>query len=127
MRFLAAAPLFFLLACGGGSRDWKLPTEIAGGWKLSVLPPSPETYALVNRLRPKRSMMAGYEGPGKLLVSAFELANGPAAFEQVQKWHAQPGKIAFHHGAWLVVLESEGMEASGLSAIAGEIEKAMPD
>ena len=71
--------------------------------------------------------MSGYEGPGKLLVSALELVNGPAAFEQVQKWHAQPGKIAFHHGPWLVVLESEGLDASQLSRIASALEKTMPD
>ena len=129
MRFLSTAIALFLLAgcTSGGARDWKLPAEIEGGWKLSVLPPSRETFELVRRLAPKKSLMSGYEGPGKLLVSALELANGPAAFEQVQKWHAQPGKIAFHHGPWLVVLESEGLDASQLSRIASALEKTMPD
>lgn len=121
------ALIFLMSACQSGGREWKLPAEIDGGWKLSALPPSRETFELVNRLAPKKSQMGGYEGPGKLLVSAFELANGPAAFEQVQKWRAQPGKIVFHHGAWFVVLESDGMDSAALSRIAGLIEKSMPE
>ena len=104
-----------------------MPAELEGGWKHAALPPSRETFELIGRLAPKRSQMAGYEGPGKLLVSALELANGPAAFEQVQKWRAQPGKIVFHHGAWLVIIESEGMDAAQLSKIAGQVEKSMPE
>ena len=128
MKRLPIVALIFLMnACQSGGRDWKLPAEIDGGWKLSVLPPSRETFELVNRLSPKRSQMGGYEGPGKLLVSAFELANGPAAFEQVQKWRAQPGKIVFHHGAWFVVLEADGLDASQLSRLAAQIEKSMPE
>jgi hypothetical protein len=120
--------LFLLSGCGTSGGDWKLPAEIEGGWKLSVLPPSKETYELVSRLAPKKSLMSGYEGPqGKFTLAAFQLANGPAAFEQVQKWRAQPGKLAFYHGAWFVVLESEGMDAGQLSKIASSIEKTMPD
>lgn len=120
--------LFLLSGCGSSAGDWKLPAEIEGGWKLSVLPPSRETYDLVSRLAPKKSVMGGYEGPsGKVTVAAFQLANGPAAFEQVQKWRAQPGKLAFYRGAWFVVLESEGMDAAQLSKIASSIEKTMPD
>ncbi len=74
MKRLPIVALIFLIgACQSGGREWKLPAEIDGGWKLSVLPPSRETFELVNRLSPKRSQMGGYEGPGKLLVSAFEL------------------------------------------------------
>ncbi len=126
MKRLPIVTLIFLIgACQSGGREWKLPAEIDGGWKLSVLPPSRETFELVNRLAPKRSQMGGYEGPGKLLVSAFELANGQA-FEQVQHWRAQPGKIVFDHGRWFVILESDGMDVAALSKIAGLLEKSMP-
>jgi hypothetical protein len=126
MRLLPASAIILCLACGGGSREWRLPAEIEGGWKLSVLPPSRESSDMVNSLSPRRSQMAGYEGPGKMLVTAFELGSGPAAFEQVQKWRAQPGKIVFSHGSWFVVLESEGLDTSQLSKLAGLIEKSMP-
>lgn len=129
MKRWVAAALFFLASCGSAGKEWKLPTGIDGGWKLSVLPPSRETYELVGRLSPKRSQMAGYENgaSGQLRVAGFELANGSVAFEQVQKWKAQPGKIAFHHGPWFVVVESEGMDTAELSKAANAVEKSMPD
>ena len=125
MRFTAAALMFLLLACARTTPDWKLPAEIEGGWKLGVLPPSPETYGLVKLLSPKKSMMAGYEGPGTLRVAAFELASGQA-FERVQHWQVQPGKIAFAHGRWFIVLECATLDASQLSRIAALLEKTMP-
>jgi hypothetical protein len=117
------------VGCSGGSgtREWQLPAELEGGWKMSVQPPNRETLELVSRLSPKKSITSGYEGPGKLLVSALELANGPAAFEQVQKWRAQPGKIVFYRGAWFVVVESDGLDTAQLSRIAAQIEKTMPE
>lgn len=128
MRFLAALALIFLLACGGKTRaEWKLPAALEGGWKLAALPPGRETYDLVAKLSPRKSLMGSYEGSGKVLVAAFELANGPAAFEQVQKWRAQPGKIVFYRGPWFVVIESEGMDNAQLSRMAGQIEKTMPE
>ena len=126
MRFPAAAFLFLLLTCARAAPDWKLPAGIEGGWKLSVVPPSPETFDLVKLLSPKKSMMAGYEGPGTLRVSAFELGSGQA-FEQVQHWRVQPGKIAFAHGHWFVVLECATLDASQLSKIAAVLEKTMPE
>lgn len=128
MKRWLAATLFFLASCASAVKEWKLPAELDGGWKLSVLPPSRETYELVGRLTPKRSQMAGYEnGSGQLRVSGFELANGSVAFEQIQKWKAAPGKIAFHHGAWLVVVESESMDAAQLSKVANAVERTMPN
>lgn len=126
MRFPAAALMFLLLACGRTPTDWKLPAEIDGGWKLSVVPPRPETLDMVKRLAPKKSMMAGYEGPGTLRVSAFELGMG-TAFEEVQHWRGQPGKIVFDHGRWFVLLECATLDASQLSKIASSLEKTMPE
>lgn len=128
-RWLLAALLFFA-ACGSAVKDWKLPAELEGGWKLSVVPPSPETYALVQRLTPKRSQMAGYEsatGAGLVRIAGFELANNSTAFEQVQKWRAEPGRVVFHHGPWFVVVEADSMDAAGLSKVANAVEKTMPD
>jgi hypothetical protein len=118
--------LSLVLLAGCSKSEWKLPAEIEGGWKLNVLPPNQETFELGKRLAAKRSMMGGYEGPGKLFVSAFDLGNG-VAFEQVQKWRAQPGKIVFNHGSWFVLLESEGMDSSQLSKLATLVERTMPD
>ncbi len=127
MRFLPVGPLFLLLGCSGGAaREWALPAGIEGGWKLTVKPASPETLQLVQRLAPKKSMMASYEGPGTLQVSALELGSGKA-FEEVQHWRARPGKIAFHHGTWFVVLECATLDAAQLSQIAASIEKSRPD
>lgn len=129
MKRSLAAILFFLASCASTVKEWKLPAELDGGWKLSVLPPSRETYELVGRLTPKRSQMAGYENgaAAQLRIAGFELANGSVAFEQVQRWKAQPGKIVFHHGSWLVVVESETMDAAQLSRIAAAVEKSMPN
>lgn len=123
-RLLCAAALLFA-ACGSAPPEWRLPAELDGGWKLSVLPPSPETAALAAKLAPKRSQMGGYEGPGKLLVSAFDVGEG-VAFEQVQKWRARAGAIVFYHRGWFVAVESEGMDAAQLSKLAGALERTMP-
>lgn len=128
-RWLLAA-LFFFAACGSAVKDWKLPAELDGGWKLSVVPPSKETYELVQRLAPKRSQMAGYESTGSaglVRIAGFELANSSAAFEQVQKWRAEPGRVVFHHGPWFVVVEADAMDTAGLSRVANAVEKTMPN
>ncbi len=111
-----------LLLAGCSKSEWRLPAQIEGGWKLSSAQPDHDSAGLAA----KRSITGVYEGPGKLLVSAFDLGSG-VAFEQVQKWRAQPGKIVFNHGNWFVVLESEGMDTSQLSKLATLVERTMPD
>ena len=131
MTRLAVTALFLILAaCGGATKsaaDWQMPAELEGGWKLAVAPPSKESFDLVARLAPRNSRMSGYEsGERRVAVLALELANNSVAFEEIQKWRAQPGRIAFHHNAWLVILESAGMSAPDLSRMATQIEKSMP-
>jgi hypothetical protein len=125
VRVLLSALILILAACGGSSQEWTLPAEMEGGWKLGVKAPSPETIELVKQLSAKKSLMAAYEGPGTVIVTAFQLDEG-VAFEQVQRWRQQPGKIVFHHGPWFVILESTTLDARQLSGIAALLEKTMP-
>jgi hypothetical protein len=128
MRFLTSALVVALAGCGTQASTWKLPVEIEGRWKLTATPPGTDGFGLVGPLVRKKSVIGTYEdGNDKLYVFAFEQANTATAFEQVQKWRAQPGRIAFHHGAWLIVVESARLSAGELSRIGSIVEKNIPN
>jgi hypothetical protein len=48
-----------------------------------------------------------------------------AAFEAVQKWRPVPSSIAFHQGALLIVVESQGASNPELNAIGKSLEKVL--
>ncbi len=129
MRSSALVVLLILIAaCEKPQSQWTLPAAIEGRWKLTATPPGTDGFGLAGALTRRKSVIGVYtDGSTTLNVFAFEQANGAAAFEQVQKWRAQNGKVAFQHGAWFMVLESPGLSVQEMSHIATAIEKTMPD
>ncbi|MBX9600552.1 MAG: hypothetical protein K2X35_06100 [Bryobacteraceae bacterium] len=66
-----------------------------------------------------------YRGPGEVKVVISRLDNSSAAFEAIQKWRPQPGRIAFQKDRFVVVLESDNLDPGGLNAFASQLEKSL--
>jgi hypothetical protein len=66
-----------------------------------------------------------YRGPGEVKVIVSRMENPSAAFEAIQKWRPQPGRIAFQKDRFVVVLESGTLDQNGLNAFASQLEKAL--
>jgi len=118
-----------LLGCAGGERaeSGDLPRELSGGYRLvnsEILPAeaAPEPIRSMG-LRSVRKVR--YQGPEEFQVTVFEMNSGASAFELVQKWKAEPGRLHFHQGSRFILLESVGADHARLNRLAGIVEKAI--
>ncbi len=72
----------------------------------------------------KRARRAFYEsGANRLQAIVYEMNHQTVAFEMTQKWRPQEGKMAFHEGAYFVVLD--GGDAAAKRSLAGQIGKVL--
>ena len=105
-----------LAACAKESRGPSLPEQLPGGWTRGVIEG-------VTGAQP--TIRTTYSGPGKVTVTFTEMAAAGNAFEAVQKWRPEKGKLAFQKDRWFVVLESADLDAGQLNNFAAALEKAL--
>jgi len=119
---LVLAP-FLVISCGR-TAPLPLPSELPGGWvkaseeKRSELPP------LVRQMGGRSGTVARYKGSGEVVVTVYETGGQAAAFELVQKWRPEGGKLYFHKGPRFVLLE--GADQALLNRLEKAIEAALP-
>jgi hypothetical protein len=126
---LASAALFALIAllpaCSNpNERIELLPMEL-GEWKRKAVEniPAEEHTEELKRMGIKRSRRAFYDNKGeRVAVSVYQYGASAAAFEMVQKWRSQPGKIVASQGTYFLILESEKASATTLNALASLVE-----
>jgi len=66
---------------------------------------------------------ASYEGPGKLDVRVYALANSAVALDVVQRWKPAPDTVFFYSDRFVVVIKWHSADRKALQAFVGELEK----
>lgn len=105
-RWLILAAL--TASCSGrGAKPEILPMQI-GRWKRKAVEniPGEQVPEQVKGMGFQRARRAFYQAEtNRLLATVFEMNAQTVAFELVQKWRPQEGKIAFHQGPYFITLE----------------------
>lgn len=129
MIFGALIFLFLLSGCGAPPpAPWSLPDSLGAEWTLE------ETSAIdLGKIQGQPAVLGveealsgRYEGPQPLLVTCYRMRTGNSAFELMQKWRPSEGQIAVYRGPWFATLEGESISYEDLSALAEELEQALP-
>jgi hypothetical protein len=114
--WLAAAVA--VAGCQKESAGPALPEHLPEGWTRG---------ALEGMTAAQPTVRATYTGAGAVKVTATisEMPNAGAAFEAVQKWRPEKGRLCFHKERWFVVAESADLDARQLNAFAAALERAV--
>ncbi|MCS7026818.1 MAG: hypothetical protein NZV14_18615 [Bryobacteraceae bacterium] len=128
LRRLILAGMLALASCQNeAERREVLPMTLGVHRRLNVenMPAEeyPEEY---KRLGLKRARRALYQqGEAKILATVYEMASPAVAFEMVQKWRPEPGKLVFHQGPFFVVLASTPENQKPMNELAQHLEQVL--
>ncbi|MBL8219213.1 MAG: hypothetical protein JNL62_08280 [Bryobacterales bacterium] len=89
-----------------------LPMTLGEWRRVSVenMPPEEHSQELKQR-GIKHARRGNYDAKGvRMTASVYEYGGQAVAFEMVQKWRPEPGKMAFHQGAYFVILSGGAPE-----------------
>lgn len=96
-----------LAACENPNERIEVLPMTLGEWRrVSVenMPPEEHSQELKQR-GIKQARRGNYDAKGaRMTASVYEYGSQAVAFEMVQKWRPEPGKMAFHQGAYFVIL-----------------------
>ena len=70
----------------------------------------------------KRARRAIYNGPARLTATIYEFGALGTAFELVQKWRPQEGKMASQEGVYFILLDAQGVEGKIVNDFASKLE-----
>jgi len=118
--------LALLAGCGGSSPPSAplFPSFVDPGWKLESVQAIDVASApdVVRAVGLRAAWRASYAGPGRCEVTAFELSTSAAAFELVQKWRPQEGRVSTYSGTLFLVVESQQASQAELIRFAAGLE-----
>src|SRR5262252_4922297 len=97
--------------------DGRLPANRAGRGSVTQ-PPDAIPAQDIDQIR-----TASYEGPGKLDVRVYALANSAVALDVVQRWKPAPDTVFFYSDRFVVVIKWQAADRKALQAFVGELEK----
>jgi len=127
IRLCWIAVLIGLLACGGTEEPFAPPPEL-DGWSLESFEPVPpqRVPAGVSSHSVEAAYRAVYRGEaGSAAVELYRMKAAPSAFELVQQWRPQEGKVAGYRGRWFFVVSAPEAGSEALSALADALEKSL--
>ncbi|MBV6430718.1 MAG: hypothetical protein IANPNBLG_00835 [Bryobacteraceae bacterium] len=122
-RSCLVLPLAALSCSNPADRQEILPMNL-GPWKrvaVETIPPE-EYQQELRRLGVKRARRGVYQGPIRLTASLYRFGAPAVAFELVQKWRPQRGKLVFQQGDYFVILESEQDDHTSMNSFASVLE-----
>ena len=96
--------------------------KYAGDWTLTSGPEPTEAVAGA-----KGAWTAQYSGVPPMRLIICEMPSQTGAFDQVQRWRAEAGKLAFYKGRYFGVVEAEGADHATLNRFAASIQSGLPD
>jgi len=68
-------------------------------------------------------LRAVYSGPGAVTVTLTEMQSSGNAFEAIQKWKPEPGRVPFQKDKYFGVAESKDLDSKALIAFVAALEK----
>jgi hypothetical protein len=102
-----------LAACENPNERIEILPMRLGAWRrtsVENMPPEEHSQELKQR-GIKQARRGNYEANGvRLTASVYEYGSQAVAFEMVQKWRPEPGKMAFHQGPYFVILSGGAPE-----------------
>ena len=105
----------------------------AAEWKLSApqicstpLPAELRIWQGISQAR--RVCRAGYDGSPPMSLTIYCMPGGPGgtAFDALQRWRIQPGKMAFYKGPYFGVVESPQDDRNALNRFTVAVVSALP-
>jgi hypothetical protein len=111
------------------SAEFIFPGAIGAGWKLASTEPVPDESVpdQVRQLGLRSALRGRYEGPATLTITVYEMTSSGGAFELVQRWRPGEGRLATYVNSLFIVLESEEMDHTALTAAVESLEAALKD
>jgi hypothetical protein len=120
---LAAAAAALSAACGKSKPKENLLPETVGPWRRTSLAEQPAA-GVPQPLTPsttKRVLASAYQGPGKLDVTLYELANSASALDAVQRWRPEANSIFFYRDEYFVVVRYETADRQALNGFVRDL------
>ena len=111
-----------MAGCGSdGDRPPQFPAA-AAGWTLEA-----GQRSAAPRAKVRVGWTVTYAGKPTMTVTVYRMAGQASAFEAVQSWRAESGKLPFFKGPYLVIVESPGAEFRTLSRFATALQAEFPE
>ncbi|MEO8025014.1 MAG: hypothetical protein ABI823_00990 [Bryobacteraceae bacterium] len=108
-RTSAVLVLAFLVSCGTAeSKKVTLPEKVGGFSRTQNL-----------------GLRAVYTGPATVTVTLTEMQSSGNAFEAIQKWKPEPGRVPFQKDKYFGVAESKDLDTKALIAFVADLEKTL--
>jgi len=99
-------------------------TLAATGCATKLMPPRlPETVAGGFKKTQGMGLRAVYSGPAVVTVTLTEMESSGNAFEAIQKWKPEAGRMPFQRGKYFGVAESKELDAKALGAFVTAVER----
>ncbi len=120
--------LLAFLGCGGSREPFTPAPQLFGGWRLDSAEQVPLSRipAQVSSRGVKAAFRAVYKNDSETAaVELFEMQTAPSAFELVQQWRPEDGKLAGHYDRWFFTVECPGAPNTVLSALADAVEDSL--
>lgn len=116
--------LLVLASCGGPPAVPVYPRSVAGFTLQGEQVLTGTGYVPAAGLG--RAVQLTYQGSNPIQVIVCETTGSSVAFEALQNWRAQDGKLAIHVGRYFVVAQSEKPDPAALNAFLTAFEKQLP-
>jgi len=118
-----------LAGCGPGKPAISEPPKlIHGGWIRDTMQEQPASAApeSVRTLNPSKVWRVSYKGPQDLAGLWILYPGETVAFEAIQKINTHKGIRVFYRGAFLVIVDAEGVPPQALGDFQEGVTKALP-
>ena len=96
-----------LVACTSTTKAVSLPAKVDGGFTRTQ----------------SMGLRGVYSGPGIVTVTLTEMQSSGNAFEAIQKWKPEQGKVPFQKEKYFGVAESKDLDTKALIAFVAGLER----
>jgi hypothetical protein len=100
-------------------QDWQLQSE--EGILTAQLPHQIRTMGVQNAWR------GVYAGPGNFMVDYYMMGTPSNAFEAMQNWRPEEGKMAFHHERGFIVVESHDASREEMQQFVRQLQQSLQE
>ena len=96
--------------------------KYAGDWTLTSGPDNTEALAGA-----EGAWTMQYSGTPPMRLTVCKMPSQTGAFDAVQRWRAEAGKLAFYKGRFFGIAESPGADHAALNRFAATVQASLPE